>query len=132
MGLVVVSWTNTVHAIRHGLLTLEQIKEADFYFSCKKEHVLTEGLIPYEATWANKQLPTFTNPAKGTSSVLEMVDEPHRQLVADLIALLKQADAEGRIFWQLGNQPEFIEGLPDDTPVFYNRYLGTAKDFKPN
>lgn len=124
--LVVVSFTATVHALVRGEITLEQLANAEFYFTCQREHVLTAGLLPFECTWPNKELPSVR---RVPSVSLEMVDLAHQQIILDFISLIKKKDDDDLVFWGLQHQPNFIMNLPDDQIVFWGKF-GIAKDWK--
>jgi hypothetical protein len=50
--------------------------------------------------------------------------------VLDLIALINEADKQGRVHWKTGSQPSFIASLPDETVVHYEYGWTTAKEYK--
>lgn len=126
---IVVSFSITMYHLRCGNLTLEEIANADteFFFSCSKHHVLTEGLVPYEATWRNKELPSVHH-IKNVD--IAHVDPNHQQLVLDLLAILDKADKEGRVHWKIGSQPDFIRSLPADTRVHYEYGWNNASSYQ--
>lgn len=122
----VVSWTNTVVHLLKGAFNLNDLQDVVFNFSCKKEHVLNEMSLPFEATWANETLPRAD---RRSNILIDHVDQDKRERVLALISLIKQADEEGRVNWGTGNQLEFLEALPPNTPVIYDGIKTTAGFF---
>lgn len=126
-----VGWTSTVSGYLQGQITLAELEAGEFHFSCGPEHVLRDdGLVPYEATWSNKELRSHYPKSEDDKRVpLQKVDEIHRDKVVELLAMLCEADATGRIFWKIGNQPGFIKSLPPETIVFWQGRKHCARDF---
>lgn len=130
MKKIVVSWTGTVTAILTGDLLFEELAGASFFFSCQRHHVIRDdGLLPYEVTWRNKDRPGVYD-RYGVE--LDTIDDDKQQRVLDLIKILHEADADGRVTWGLGSQPTFIQSLPkeEDVLVFYNKAWQPTTNFE--
>lgn len=125
----VFSFTDTCCNVLNGHLTLEQLKDAKFYFGCKKEHVFREGTsVPYEATWANRHLPRQSSSNTKIDDVytygvdISTVDPGKRQLLKNLIKAIKLADAAGNVQWKSVSS-SILRDLPKGETVFRNGRL---------
>lgn len=134
----VVSWTMFVRGVIKGDIPLDELADANFYFSCHRSHVLgdrEDGLVPHEATWQNKVLPSVTSHDKCEDTLNvrcnpDTVDPDLFPLVQQILAMIAKADAEGRVRWQIGNQPTLINTFDDDVMVYWYGRAVPASEYK--
>lgn len=128
----VISSTSAILGFLRGHLTEEDLKEAKLLFSCSPLHVLTPGLVPMEATWANvEKSHVYGN--NGSEIPIDNVDEALQSKVRRFIELIHQADDENRVRWRIGNQPEMIAVIAEREPnaqIFWSHdKWATATDY---
>ncbi len=120
----VLSFTSLCNAVLSRQLKIEALVDARYYFGCKRHHVVRDEdkLVPFEATWANEVLPCiYSRDLTNESGVVEIttVDEDHRQLLLDLLEVLRIADTECRVQYKT-RMDEVVKQLPNDSSVFYD------------
>ncbi len=130
----VFSMTSTLCALFENKITFEQLAEAKFYFGCQRMHVLRDdGLVPYEATWKNKDRKIGSSASDGYSRPIEHVDEDKRPIVLAFIEMIQKADTENRVRWSY-SQHEFrqdiLDTLPEDDLIMRSGEICTVGDDK--
>lgn len=108
----VFSMTSTLLALIDGKITLDALQNAKFYFGCSKEHVLSDGLVPHEATWKNRNR-KVGYPSDGTERTITDVDEDKREMVLVFIKLITEADTNNMVQWRT-SQHDILKTLPED------------------
>jgi hypothetical protein len=103
------SLTSTLLEFIRGTITTENIQEGAMFFGAAASHALTPGLIPFEATWANKELPHLYG--CDVPVTLDAVDPENRSKVLQFIELVRAADAGNRVRWRDGNGCHRVEQL---------------------
>ena len=128
METYIISLTSTIVDFIQGDLLEEDIGEAFLMFSCTKEHVFCKELVPMEATWANTSRSKPCGDV-GSEVPITMVDEDKRKAVNRFLLLMEQAEKDGRIHWECGNQPALFERLSETCPdaeIYYRRHWHAA------
>lgn len=113
---VCIGMSTTLHGYLRGLVEDDHLREACFYFSCNRSHLLGAGL-PFEVTTLNTALPVRYS---GRCTLLH-VDPEYRQPILQFLKLMDEADDDGRITWEVGNQLQIVENLPKGTQYFWRR-----------
>ena len=129
----VFSWTKTVCAFLSGALDVADLEGVIFYFSCSRSHIVrNDKLIPYEATWKNKQKSTkHIGIGKLKDGVCpRQVDCCNLTKVRLLLNIIRKADENDRVFWQTTNIERVISQLPNETHVFMGRLWRRAWHYK--
>ena len=110
----VTSMTSTLCALLENKVTIEQLAEANFYFGCQRIHVLRDdGLVPYEATWKNKNRKIGSSSSEGYGRTIEQVDADKRPMVLAFIEMIRKADTDNKVQWGTSFQ-RVLETLPED------------------
>lgn len=129
----VFSMTGTLCALIDNKIDFKDLIGAQFYFGCKKIHVLREDkLVPYEATWKNK-VKKRASCNNGYSVNIDAVDDEHCSKVLVFIEMIRQADTENRVRWSY-SQHEFrcdiLDTLPEDDLLIKSGEISTVGDEK--
>jgi hypothetical protein len=103
------SLTATLLAFIRGEVTAADIQEGIMFFGASASHALTPGEIPFEATWANDELPHLYG--YDVPITLDAVDLANKDKVSQFLELIRTADRENRVRWQDGNQWHRVEQL---------------------
>jgi hypothetical protein len=103
-----VSFTDTLLAFIRGDIVPQSTDR--YAFGCGRAHVIREdGLIPKELSWATKkrEIDKEAIPAE------EIADPGLLDKWKAFESLLKLADEEGRVTYQIGRYPEYLQKHPE-------------------
>lgn len=74
--------------------------KAQFEFGCSRKHVLTEGLYPCEATWANPRGMPLVHEDMGSTEIRAcFIHADILPKIETFIAIIRKADEENRVRW---------------------------------
>lgn len=126
----VFSMTSTLCALLENKIKLDDLRNATLYFGCRKEHVLRDdGLVPYEATWKNKNRIVGSSSKDGYSRSIDQVDEDKRPTVLAFIELVREADTKNKVQWGMSYY-RVLETLPEDDLVMRSGEISKVSDAK--
>ncbi len=116
MTLHVFSMTGTLIALIENKIKLEDLVDAEFHFGCQKLHIVRDdNLVPYEATWKNRDRKT-SNSSNGYELPIELVDENNRAVVLAFVKLIREADTCNKVQWAV-HYRSILDTLPNDDLV---------------
>lgn len=122
------SLTATLLAFIRGTITAEDIQQGIMFFGASASHALTPGQVPFEATWANRELPHVYD--CDVPVTLEAVDPANRDKVSRFLELIRVADQENRVCWQDGHQWHRVEQLslrdPEGLVLWNDEWVQTS------
>lgn len=117
------SFTHTLLSVLKGDVPVEAVEAPDavFAFGCARDHVGVPHpeRVPFEATWANRVLPTKGHETDADGEVvpdshhcsLYDVDPAFRQPVRRVLAAFAKADADGRVTYAKSDRRLFLNEI---------------------
>lgn len=125
------SMTNCLTNYVRGVYTIEDMRDAHFFFGCSREHVFgNPGRWPTEASWCNEDMPKRYTEGDGVRMPYatispSLVDPKLRPVVESFMLLLEEADKAGRIQWRV-HPYDIIRKLHPNTDVLWEGHTHKA------